>query len=286
MLGQKTIEALALASGITVEALTKAIKSESEEALEVKTPFKTFNNEDWTRYETNIQTEKDAEYNKGKEVGSGRVIADLKEKVGLDYDGKKPEMFIEKFKEYLVSEATLKPNERVKELENDLKLLKEIELPKRDQAIKEKAAELLGYKVDTKIKSVIPDALPEGLTKEDALTLAKSNLSFSFDEDGKEVVMRGGQVLKNQMRENVNHEAALNDFIIERKWNVQSGGRGGKDDTGSGGKSQLETIRSESGLQKYFAENKIHPSGQDARALRDQVNKAAKDSGDKFDYEA
>ena len=145
---------------------------------------------------------------------------------------------------------------------------------------------MLGYKVDTKIKSVIPDALPEGLTKEDALTLAKSNLSFSFDEDGKEVVMRGGQVLKNQMRENVNHEAALNDFIIERKWNVQSGGRGGKDDTGSGGKSQLETIRSESGLQKYFAENKIHPSGQDARALRDQVNKAAKDSGDKFDYEA
>lgn len=290
MLNQTTLEALALASGLNASDLKAAIQSEEEKSLEVKSPFKSFSEDDWTQFQSNIDLEKKAKYDEGKTVGSEStqrgVIRELKEKVGLDYESVKPEEFISKFKAKVLTDADKNPDEQVKQLTQDLEDLRKNKIPTLENEKNTLLGQIKSSKIDGKIQGLIPTSLPKGMTKDDALVIVKNSLVFDVDEDGKEVVKKGDEILKNDMRENLGYSSAISDFATERGWRGSgSGGNGDGDDDGSGGSIDHKTIRTMTDMEKYFDKKGIHATGSEASKMIIEAEKAAKEAGEEFKYE-
>lgn len=285
MLSQKTKAALAKAAGIEVSVLTDAISGDEEKDLELKTS-KHFTEAQWEAHETAIDTEKQGKYEEGREVGQKGVIKEMKETLGLNYEGRKPDVFIEKFKSHILEEAGQNPDKRVQDLEKDLKTLREVTLKEKEDKVNDLQGQINKLQTRTKVLKHLPKTLPEGINQEDALTIIEAQMIFEVKE-GKEVVKRNGEILKNDLREPLNFETAISDFATERKWRTNDGGRGGEDEPGGDGGvfSDPSKARKASDLNKYFEKNGIHPAGEKAQEIRDKAVKSAKEAKEDFEFD-
>lgn len=282
-LSKNSIEKLAKIAGMTSEALTEAIQDKDEKDVEINVE-KTFTADEWEQYETNLATEKQTKYEEGKTAGQEMTIKALKNESGLEFTGKNTGDFIENFKKKILKDADKDPDKKVAELENDLKVLREETLVQKETEINQLKSQLTSNRVDGSIRSSLPSKLPAGLTQDDALTIIKNNLEFGFDAEGKEVVKKGGETLKDKTRSNIGFKDAISDFVVERNWTTGTGGRGGNDEPG-GKVTDYKKIRKISELNEYFEEKGINPKGQEANAILSEVNKAAKDAGEELEFD-
>lgn len=279
MLKKETIAALAKAAGQSAEELAKAISSESEVDFEIKTSH-FFTDEEWKTREASLDKEHKEKYDSGKEAGQEMVIKDLKIKEGLEFDGKKPEDFVKALRAKTLEDADKNPDKKVSELEKDLEKLRG-EITQKDTSISDLNKQLKGVQIDSKISKYIPEKLPEGVTKEDALFIVKRNFEFEMEE-GKEVVKKNGEVIKDKTRNPVSYENAIIEFATERKWRVADGGRGGDDGTKGGSTADPSKFRKMSDFNKYFDENDINPASQKAMGIVMEAQKAAKEAKEEF----
>ncbi len=283
MLSDKTVAALAKVTGLSADDLANGISQEKEVDLEIAV-VKTFTDSEWESYEDRLDKDFKKKYDEGKETGEKQMIREMKTKVGLEYEGRKPEDFIEKFKGKVLSDAKLDPDGRVKELEKDLKFIKETTLKEEQDKVSRLTKENSELKIDGKIGQYIK--APDGLTQEDAKIIVMKNLDFSIDSEGKEVVKKNGQILKDKTRNNVSFENAIIDFATERKWRTGTEGRGGKDNpAGKGvGLDDPKKARKMSELNTYFEQKEINPMGEEARGIISEAAKAAKEAKEEFDF--
>jgi hypothetical protein len=91
-----------------------------------------------------------------------------------------------------------------------------------------------------------------GMDRNDALLITTN--TFEFEElDGKKVIKRSGEIIRNGAGEPETYENVINSFVEEKKW-IKVKGMNGGDRGGGGGKT---------GLTAEQAEKAIIESGKD-----------------------
>jgi hypothetical protein len=120
--------------------------------------------------------------------------------------------------------------------------------------VAQEQARAAGMAADAGIIGDFPTNRTSDLTDSERLTLVKGALTFEM-VDGKEVVKRGGEVLRDKTTQNpITRKQAISDYFAERKWSAEPGpgGRGGGNNP-PGGMSGIK--KASEFEEKWRAEN-------------------------------
>lgn len=244
-------------------------------------PFKAFSEDEYSDFVTNL---KKNSYDEGRTAGREMTVKELKEKEGLDFEGKKLEDFTKAYRDKVMKEAKTEPNQRIQELENDLEKFKNEIIPSKDAKINELENSFKSTKIESKVSNFVPDFLANGLTKSDAVTILRSAMTFEIDENGREVVRKNGEVLKDDTLNPIGYEKAIQDELAVRQWNAKPDGRGSQQPS-NGVSSDHRGIRSMKDLDKYYEKNGISPLGEKARKIASEAISEAEKAGEEFVYD-
>jgi hypothetical protein len=217
--------------GFDVEALVNAAKAETE--VEYTVPeIATYTDEQLAERDTNtIAAAKPAIFGEGKTAGleiAGKAIA---KKYGLtDVDHKDPNKVI------AALDATVaKGDDGLKE---QIGLL-QADKTRLETTIAEKDGQVKAVKFDSDLIKSFPANRNNAMSDDEYLLLAKNLLTFE-EVDGKPVVKRNGEVLRDKATQApITPKDAIAQVFTEKKWvsAEQGGGRGGDDNTGGNGGS-------------------------------------------------
>lgn len=222
----KLITELAKLAKVTdIEAFAKALQSEGDtdfqldtESLIVRTKA-----ED-EEFKTNISTEiKNKAFNDAFEI----QIKNMKKDLGLEFEGKKQEDFINAFKTKVLNEANIEPSKRISELESTL--------TKINKTLQDKDSELLNLKssfqkekvrLETETYLNVPETL--GLSKQEATDLFL--MKYEIKDDG---IYKGDErIVDPKTAKPLALKDVVDNFVTERGWNkeviVGRGGQGNK----------------------------------------------------------
>jgi len=263
MLNKETEEKLKVL-GFDVSKLTEAIKAEDEQSLEVPKLFTESQNLDFGKNR----------FDEGKNAMGEILAKDIKKNFNIESDSKDVNEVVKLYGENVLSAANIKPDEKYNNLEKDYKEIQgklEKSMESNSNLEKEYKTRLFGVQTKTKISSLIPEKTK--IPKEDITTLFLNNYSVDTDEEGRTVVKKGNEILKDGVLNPLSLETVLNTFLDERKYVEKSGMNGG--DRGAGGSSKFKNI---SEFNAYCEKNNIEPMGAEGQALLSK-NKEAN-----FDY--
>ena len=230
-------------------------KSDKEVALEVPVLH---SQEKMTDFGKNSRTEG---FQSGKLAMEEILVKELKKKhTDIVYDGKKLDVFISKFQDYIKSKADIKPDERIKTLEkekSDLQLLIETQKGTHQTELGTLNSKINGFQISKSLMGAIPKDKKLSLDGSDAIDLFMLNYSVSKDEEGNTVVSKDGQPLKDDVKNLIPLEKVFNTFLEDKKL-FSIDGMGGKNRKGEG--STVEKFDSMQEYIQYCADEKIDPS--------------------------
>jgi len=245
--------------GVDIEVLKTAITSEDE----VEVPFKSGTLLDEAALNGLKETVKKEGYNEGKITGVEMEAKRVKEKFGIDIEGKNFDNIFTTFQEQTLTNAKIEPDKKVKELSASLESLRgklENDLGLKDKEIESLHSEIGNYKINGELARHLPDGLT-GIKPNQFSVLAKTELNFGFD-DGVFVAKKGDKILKDNLEKPLSVKEVLSDYARNNGW-IETNGRAGSDDTGTGqGK-----FKSMNELMKYMDENRIDPLKPDGAKL-------------------
>lgn len=227
-LNTETIGWIAELSGLTAEDISAKINSEKEEGIE-KPHGEFFSDDDLSKRDS-------SKYKEGKDAGVEMMVKDLKREYGYEIDGKDVKSFLGHHEDQLKSKYSKAPNERVQELENDIKRQKatyEEEITGYKDQLNDFRGRYEGQLVNNKLLSIMPK---ETTIKADAIvTLFKSEHQV-VDEDGVLVVKRNGETLKDTKTASpLKVDDVFNEYVINEGFAKKQSGRGGGNEYGSSG---------------------------------------------------
>lgn len=237
MLNNEDIKILTDKFGMNIEELKTALTSDEE----VKIKYKSgdlLDEQALTDLKSNV---KSAGYNDGKAVGVEMEAKRVKEKFGIDVEGKNFDTIFEGFKTKTLADAKIAPDKKVNELTQSLSNLQtkyETDLSLKDKELNALNGKVESFKTDSEIAKHIPDGL-KGVNQQQFMTLAKSSFGFGY-EDEKFVIKKGGNAMKDNMEKHINPKDALTEFATNNGW-IDKSGRGGKD-KGNGNSSEFKTV--------------------------------------------
>jgi hypothetical protein len=249
--------------GMDVEELKTALASDDE----VKIKYKSGDFLDEQALTDLKDTVKRAGYNEGKTPHLEMEAKRVKEKFGIDVEGKNFDNIFESFKTKTLADAKIAPDKKVSELNESLTNLQKkytTDLGVKDQEILKKDGEIAGFKTDSSIAKHLPDGL-KGVNQQQFTTLAKSAFGFGT-EDGSFVIKKNGKIMKDNMEKNIAPKDALTDFATLNGW-IDKSGRGGGDN--NGGSSEHKTIKD---VFKHLKEKNIDPYGDEGQKIIDEFN--------------
>lgn len=201
----------------------------------------------------------------GKELRSKELAKELG--LTLEAGEKDPVKIAEKLNNSITAKLEEKyknpqPGEREKELEGKLsnaeqkyntlfethgKTLKTVE--EKDKAFNGLQTEIKVKERNNNVLKLFPEKM--GMDRNDALLIITN--TFEFDElEGKKVIKRDGEIVRNGAGEPESYENVVKSFVEEKKW-IKSKGMGGGDRGGDSGKTgltaeQAEKVITESGV--------------------------------------
>lgn len=215
---------------ITSEDLTKDV-IEIQEKVIIRTE------EEDTAFQNNLkQTAKTA----GLEI----AIKDARTKLGLNFDGKTIDNLIDAVKLKAIEDAKIEPNEQLKAKEKDIETLKTTISTLTNE--KESAFnQLKSFKNETIVNNSLLSVIPENvvLPKSDLLLILKNKFNFEADENGKILVKKDGEVLKNTTTlDPIPPKEIITKFFEENPTYLKGveGGAGGGDSGANGGKMTVD----------------------------------------------
>lgn len=227
MLKKETIQRLAKLAKIKAEDLETAIKAEAETDVVIDEKVTSYSEDEIGILKTN-------EYKSGKEKGVEIAVKDAKEKFNLDFAGKTIDGLVEHAKKAALEEAKIKPDQKVAELEDKVKVLQNTVLD-YEKKVTDKETEVSAIKINSELYKVIPAHGENGpaLAADDIIQLMRGN-GYDFKlENGKIVPYKDGKQLQNHLSEPQNHKDVIDGFLKEKKLIASEenvpGGRGGKD---------------------------------------------------------
>jgi hypothetical protein len=224
--------------GVELDALTQAFEG-----------FKVFSNDDFEAFKTNLsgdsQELKEKYQAEGREVGTEIALKQLKEKLGLDYKGRKNlDNMVQAINDKI--EADTQPSNG--EAEEYKKKVSEL-----SEALQSKSSEFESFRSEVAEKEnnrVVVDALQSELNKfagkttldiSDLATLYRAKFQPSFDGDSIKVY-QGNEIIKDDLLNPVTIQESVSNFVESSYLadNKPTGGRGKGDDAQGSGKMTIE----------------------------------------------
>jgi len=257
MLNKETEDRLKVL-GIDVSKLTDAVKAVEEVSLEVP---QLYTEDQKSSLGANRFTE-------SKTAMSEILAKDVKKRFGIESESKDLYQVIELFGENKVK-GFEKPNELIDALKKEKSELqtKVVELTGvNEKAQKEFNDKLFGVELKSQLSAIIPESTK--IPKEDISTLFLNTYSVSKDETGRTIILKGNEVIKDNLLNPLDLKTVLNSFIDEKKL-IQKSGMGGED-RGGGSASKFTNIAE---FEAYCAKNQIEPMGKEGQAIL-SANKA------------
>ena len=281
MLNDDQIKTIAAGFNVSEDDLKKAITSTEQSNIELTSPYKSFNEDQWNEYNGNLATENenklDREYSKGKTVGLEKAIKSLREGLGLSFEGKTVENAIEAIKAMSLGDVDEKSKARIDELTSSLSQLREAYTAKTSQWEQEKQGyeeKIKRNQYTAKMRENAPDL--EGISFTDFHTVFSAVYSPDVI-DGQEVVVNRvtGATLKNELQSPISWEGAMKMFAEQKGWIAKPTGRGGVNESGQGGNS-IETITTFEQLEALAQKNGHNPGSTGYNQLVRQALESAK----------
>lgn len=231
---------------IPVADLEKAIKDTAE--VDVAVP------EDLTvltaaELETRDNNSKNDGIKAGKEIG----VKEVREKAGLEAGiGKDPEKVAKAIAEKAITDAKIEPDKKVKLLDDQIKQL-QTALGEKDSEIATERKKAGESAQDRKILASMPKNRADFLSDDQYLTLIKGSLVIE-EVEGKQVVKKGGEVLRDPATKNpLTVEAAITGLFTESKgWLAEAGAGGAGGGRGAGDTKILNTFTKRSEVVAHF----------------------------------
>lgn len=241
MLNKETINKIAKSLKLKVEELESALTNETEVALVIP-ELTILTAEEITARDENIGRTK---YNEGKTAGVEMGVKELKNELGLDFDGKDIKSLVNAVQKKTLDDAKIEPNKKVEELNNVVANLQKTIADKES----EKTAlvtQLQTTTLNTKILSAMPSNRLTTLNDNEYLTLIKSSYEFA-EEDGKIVAKKDGNIVRNPTTQSpLDAKEVIESFFTEKKFiTTGNGGQGGQGGGNSGGNAGVFTKLSE-----------------------------------------
>lgn len=228
-LNKETLGWIAELAGVSVEDITTKINSEKEEGL--NKPQGTFFNED------ELNKRDSSKFNEGKIAGVEMSVKNLKKEKGYDFEGKDLDTFLSYHEEQIKTKYSKNSNERVQELENDLKKQKnafEEEINGYKNQLTDLSGKYKGESIKNKLYSIMPKETT--IKKEAIVTLFKSEYDIDTVE-GKTIVKKNGEPLKNDKTgEYIPLENVFNEYVVVEGFSKSQSGRGAGNEFGTEGK--------------------------------------------------
>jgi hypothetical protein len=197
-------------------------------------------------FETRLKNERTTEFAKGKtagiEIGTKEIVKAFGVEIEKDLPGDK---VAEKIKDHIITAAKLPAEPKIKELENDKKILasklaeKETEITTLQTGFKQKES---GMKIDGFVREKMP---VKGMVLDpNRLSLLfKTDFNPKLDEDGKTIVFhKDGVVMKNPKTMN---PMTIDEILPEWQKTFEGkagGGKGGSDELGTGGANDMDAF--------------------------------------------
>lgn len=256
--------------GFDVEKLESAVKSEKEEAIEIPT-LKTSEEFDGMVSEDDKNTFGNNRFEEGKRAMSEIKAKELKEKFGIEVEGKNLDTVIDAYATKKATEAGKKPEE----WEDEKKQLQS-KIQDAETKLSEKETEFSQKLANIEIRNQVLSMIPEETTvpKQDLVDLFSLRYRVA-QEDGRTVIYKGADKLKDSRLEPLELKDVVASFIDEGKY-VKSSGMGGGDGSGSSGSSAK--FKSLKEYEAFCEKEGLNPTSEEAsKILRERKDSAVPD---------
>lgn len=232
MFKPETIQALAKMVKLDPQDFEEKLKSEQEEEIALP-ELKVFTAEE---FETRLKNEKTSSYTEGKDAGREMWVKERKKELNYDFEGNDPDKLLE-FHTNKLKDSVGKPDERAKELEADIAKMNQA----HQEMLKAKDAELNQFKtqfnsqlISNKLMSIAPKDTT--IPVNDVITLFNANYQTEVAEDGRVLVKKNGETLKDPTTASeLPLESVFTEFVTSRNYVKKQAGRGGDNEFGSTG---------------------------------------------------
>jgi len=226
---------------------TAALTSDTEVDLEIPA-VQTFTDEELN---TRDENKKNDGIKAGKEIGAKEVrkAAGLEDEVGKD-----PAKIAQAIIDKAVKDANLKPDEKVKQLNDQIATLQNTVLQK-DTELNTVITQAKQSALDNKILAAFPKNRAETLTDGEYLTLIKSQVSIE-EQDGKLIAKKDGVIIQDKLANPLPLTDVITNVFTERKWVAAEGNPGGGAGRGGGDKGGTKVTSLKELTAKYEADGK------------------------------
>lgn len=269
------INILSERTGIQSEKIIEYINSENEELEELEVPnVNLFTDEELTaRLKNHVDISKPTII----EMAIKERRNDLKEKYGVDFEGKNLDNLvnaaIEAGEKLGLKKGEGKPNEQIDEknkiIEKLQKNLMDIEAQKED-AVSSLKSRIDQMEINTYLNSLIPDNLDTSLSKKDLGVLFSSDVN-SKKENGKVLFFKNGEILRDDKTQDaLSGEQVMINWLSNKgiKQKESKSGRGEINEPGKIKKTKLSGIETTDDFRKYCKENNI-PANEQIKVLKE-----------------
>jgi len=249
MLSKETLTKIASTLKLKVEDLETAIKSETEVSVDIPT-LTVLTADELTARDENIGRTK---YNEGKTAGVEMGVKELKNELGLEFDGKDIKSLVNAVQTKTLADAKVEPNKKVEELNMVVANLQKT-IAEKETEKSTILNQLQTTTLNTKILGLLPQNRSSVLNDDEYMTLVKKVYEFA-EEEGKLVVKKDGNIVRNATTQSpLEPKEVLDSFFTERKFIEQKqGNQGGQGGGNSGGNAGVFTKLSE--LEQKFVKD-------------------------------
>lgn len=259
------------------EQIKDLVDTDDEKSVDVPETLKIYTEDEFTVISNNLK-----EQNKSNHIKAGKEIAikELKEKSGVEFDGKDPETFISKIKEKAVEEAKIPANDQKLQWETEKKALQG-KITDAEGKVTALENEKKSLTFDSTLRGKLPADRKKAFSDDDHLMLTKSRLGIK-QENGKTFYEYKGKRLQDDKMNDLDLDAAIGHIYTEEKWREDGeGGAGGgaSRPAGGGGGSKPTVFKNMTELKAHLKSQGID----EASAEATQAARAAKQANPAFD---
>lgn len=206
-------------------------------------------------FDIRLKNESDSAYVRGKIAGEEMNTKAIRDKFGVEIDGKDFDKITEAIKLKILKEANIEPDKAIKEKESIIEQLRanmakiEAEKVAITTQFTEKEKKM---RLDSMLFTAIPDkAVSDSLSKNDIGALFRANGFDITENDGKVVAVKNGEVIKNPTTlEPLPFNDVVAKFVTDKKL-ITIDGRGAGDGTGKDTPGSIEAFEKEMEAKGY-----------------------------------
>lgn len=265
MLKKAAITKLAGLLKIDESKLTAAITAADEQDIEIP-ELNVFT-------KTELETRDKNQYDVGKKAGTEMTVKEIKKKHSLSFSGDEPDALVTALEAKIKAELDKNPDARITALQADLDTAKKA-LVKSEGKATQLEQQMTGLQNDTKLLSLLPNDRVETMSNEEYLTLLRPRIKIEM-KDGKEIVIKDGQPVVNNVLEPIAPAEAIKGIFTERKWIKEAPpagpqGRNGQNSKPADGTGKFTKV---SEVMDHVAASGKNPMGEQGQAMVQQIIK-------------